>query len=108
MLLNDGASDWALWTAACSLDISGNNNFIFFTNQSVIWSQKMSWCISKCCKCPCLSSLSVDTRKVYGTVVDKQHHLVRKDGRPYSDKDFAENPHEYKATFFEKVRQTST
>ncbi len=53
--------------------------------------------------CLFLSICFLDTRKVYGAVVDKQHHLVHKDGRPYSDRDFAQNPQNYKATFFEKV-----
>lgn len=50
-----------------------------------------------------LHSLTVDTRKVYGTVVDKEHHLVRKDGGGYTDSDYAANPQDYKATFYEKV-----
>ena len=45
----------------------------------------------------------IDTRKVYATVVDKHHHLVRKDGGEYSDEHFFAHPEEYKATFPEKV-----
>ena len=48
--------------------------------------------------------LIIDTRKVYATVVDKHHHLVRKDGGGYSDEDFFAHPEEYKATFYEKVK----
>lgn len=48
-------------------------------------------------------SCCIDTRKVYATVVDKHHHLVRKDGGEYSDEDFFAHPEEYKATFYEKV-----
>ena len=47
--------------------------------------------------------LTADTHKVYGTVVDKHHHLVRKDGSGYDEEDFMQNPHLYKATFPEKV-----
>ena len=46
-----------------------------------------------------------DTRKVYATVVDKADHLVRKDGRGYSDEDYAANPQEYVAKFPEMVRK---
>ena len=41
--------------------------------------------------------------KVYGTVADKQHNLVRKDGGHFSEKDFLQNPGEYKSVFFDKV-----
>ena len=47
--------------------------------------------------------MSSDTKKVYGTVADKQDNLVRKDGGAFSEKDFFENPGEYKSVFFEKV-----
>ena len=41
---------------------------------------------------------------MYGTVADKEDNLVRKDGGPFSEKDFFENPGAYKSVFFEKVR----
>ena len=47
--------------------------------------------------------LTTDTKKVYGTVADKEDNLVRKDGGPFSEKDFFQNPGEYKSVFFEKV-----
>jgi hypothetical protein len=40
---------------------------------------------------------------VYGTVADKEDNLVRKDGGPFSENDFFQNPGEYKSVFFEKV-----
>lgn len=47
--------------------------------------------------------LTLDTRKVYATVVDKEHHLVRKDDGGYDEKDFLAHPEHYKPTFAEKV-----
>ena len=46
-----------------------------------------------------------DTKKVYGTVADKEDNLVRRDGGPFSEKDFFQNPGEYKSVFYEKVSQ---
>ena len=40
---------------------------------------------------------------MYGTVADKKDNLVRKDGGPFSEKDFFQNPGEYKSVFYEKV-----
>lgn len=42
-------------------------------------------------------------RKIYGTVVDKAEHLVRRDGGPYSDEHFAAHTQEYTSTFFDMV-----
>ncbi len=47
--------------------------------------------------------LYTDTRKVYATVVDKHHHLVRKSDGGYDEEEFLTQPHLYKATFSEKV-----
>ena len=46
-----------------------------------------------------------DTKKVYGTVADKEDNLVRKDGGPFSEEDFFKNPGEYRSVFFDKVSQ---
>ncbi len=48
-----------------------------------------------------------DTRKVYGTVVSREDHLVRRDGGAYNCADFTANPEEYTSTFAEKVVCTS-
>ena len=44
-----------------------------------------------------------DTCRLYGTVVDMEHHLVRKDGGAFDFSDYITNPHEYQSTFAEKV-----
>lgn len=49
-----------------------------------------------------------DTKKVYGTVADKEDNLVRRDGGPFTEKDFFANPGEYKSVFFEKIARFST
>ena len=36
-------------------------------------------------------------------MADKEDNLVRRDGGPFSEKDFFQNPGEYKSVFFEKV-----
>ena len=48
-------------------------------------------------------SFSSDIRKVYGTVVSRKDHLVRKDDGSYSVEDYSANPQDYKSVFFEKV-----
>jgi len=40
---------------------------------------------------------------VYATVVNKNDHLVRKDGGQYDEDDFQAHPEQYTATFAEKV-----
>ena len=40
---------------------------------------------------------------MYGTVADKEDNLVRKDGGPFSEKHFFENPGAYESVFFDKV-----
>ncbi|XP_064400611.1 alpha-aminoadipic semialdehyde synthase, mitochondrial-like [Halichondria panicea] len=49
-----------------------------------------------------------DTRKVYATVVDKHHHLVRKSDGGYNEEEFLTQPDLYKATFSEKVAPYTT
>ena len=36
-------------------------------------------------------------------MADKEDNLVRRDGGPFTEKDFFANPGEYKSVFFEKV-----
>ena len=44
-----------------------------------------------------------DTRKVYGTVVEREDHLYREDGLPFSVDDYVSNPEKYRSAFAEKV-----
>lgn len=45
----------------------------------------------------------IDTRKVYGTVVDREDHLYREDGVPFSVEDYKTNPEKYRSKFANKV-----
>lgn len=54
-------------------------------------------------KTPLTTFLVVDTHRLYGTVVDMEHHLVRKDGTAFDFTDYATNPQDYESTFAEKV-----
>lgn len=50
-----------------------------------------------------VSVVCSDTRRLYATVVDKEHHLVRVSDGGYDEAEFLKKPHLYKATFPEKV-----
>ena len=53
--------------------------------------------------CITICYVSTDTRKVYGTVVEREDHLYREDGLPFSVPDFISNPEKYRSNFAKEV-----
>jgi alpha-aminoadipic semialdehyde synthase len=43
------------------------------------------------------------TNKIYATVVSRDDHLVRKDGRPFDAADYQQNPEEYYSNFASNI-----
>lgn len=49
-----------------------------------------------------------DTRKVYGTMVERGDHLYRTDGLPFTIQDYETNPHKYESTFADEIAPYTT
>ena len=75
-------------------------------NHSNCWCLCCCCCCCLCCCCCCfllISIIFVAMNKVYGCVIGRRHHLVRKDSSGYDLKEYREHPERYASTFSRTV-----